>query len=99
MAILLPFSYRKRYANEDANDEQSDFANVQHIKTHPQERIHPHQQWKFLQSSTAAIHRLRWHTKAYATVLGIMLLTFASLGFLYIHSSGRTLLSGRQNKK
>lgn len=72
---------------------------AQHIKIHPQKRIYPHQQWKFLQSGAAAIHRLWWHTKAYATVLGIMLLTFASLGFLYIHSFGRTLLSGRQKKK
>lgn len=72
---------------------------AQHIKIHPQKRIHPLQQWKFLESSAAAIHRLWWHSKAYATVLGIMLLTFASLGFLYIHSSGRTLLSARQNKK
>ncbi|GAX44677.1 hypothetical protein NIES4075_56960 [Tolypothrix sp. NIES-4075] len=72
---------------------------AQHIKTRPQKRIHQSQQWKFLEKSTATIHRLWWHTKAYATVLGIMLLTFASLGFLYIHSSGRTLLSGRQNKK
>lgn len=99
MAILLPFSYRRRCANENANGEESCFANAQDIKTHPQERIYPHQQWKFLQSIAAVIHRLRWHTKAYATVLGIMVLTFASLGFLYIHSSGRTLLSGRQNKK
>jgi len=72
---------------------------AQHIKIHPQKRIHRSQQWKFLESSTAAIHRLWWHTKAYATVLGIMLLTFASLGFLYIHWSGRTSLSARQNKK
>ena len=72
---------------------------AQHIKIHPQKRIHQSQQWKFLGSSAAAIHRLWWHTKAYATVLGIMLLTFASLGFLYIHSSGRTLLSARENKK
>jgi len=91
MATLLPL--------KNAKLEQSCFANAQDIKTRPQERIDPHQQWKFLQSSAAAIHRLWWHTKAYATVLSIMLLTFASLGFLYIHSSGRTLLSGRQNKK
>ncbi|MGI8500540.1 MAG: hypothetical protein ACR2LR_05295 [Hassallia sp.] len=72
---------------------------AQHIKIHAQKRIHPHQQRKFLEKSTAAIHRLWWHTRAYATVLGIMLLTFASLGFLYIYSSGRTLLSARENKK
>jgi hypothetical protein len=91
MATLLPL--------KNAKLEQSCFANAQHIKIHPQKRIDPDQQWKFLESSAVAIHRLWWHTKAYATVLGIMLLTFASLGFLYIHSSGRTLLSGRQNKK
>jgi hypothetical protein len=72
---------------------------AQHIKIHPQKRIHQSQLWKFFKSSAATIHRLWWHSKAYATVLGIMLLTFVSLGFLYIHSSGRTLLSARQNKK
>ncbi|NEU77448.1 hypothetical protein PI95_034575 [Hassallia byssoidea VB512170] len=72
---------------------------AQHIKTRPQKRIDPHQQWKFLESSAATIHRLCRACKAYATVLSIMLLTFASLGFLYIHWSGRTLLSARQNKK
>jgi hypothetical protein len=72
---------------------------AQDMKIRPQKRIYPHQQWKFLESSAATIHRLWWHTLAYATVLSIMLLTFASLGFLYIHSSGRTLLSVRQNKK
>lgn len=72
---------------------------AQHIKIHPQKRIHQSQQWKFFKSSAAAIHRLCRACKAYATVLGIMLLTFVSLGFLYIHWSGRTLVSARENKK
>lgn len=38
-------------------------------------------------------HRLWWHTKAYGTVLGVMLLTLASLIYLYIHWSCRKLLS------
>lgn len=44
-----------------------------------------------LQLGTYILKRLSWHLKAYTTVLGIMLLTFASLGFLYIHYSGRKL--------
>jgi hypothetical protein len=45
---------------------------AQDMKIRPQKRIYPHQQWKFLESSAATIHRLWWHTLAYATVLGIM---------------------------
>ncbi len=72
---------------------QSRFAIARHINIHPQERIHPHQTWKYLQVTTATIQRLWWHTKAYGTVLGIMLLAFASLGFLYIHWSGRKFIA------
>ncbi len=50
-----------------------------------------HDLWKLPKQSAALLIRLWWHTKAYTTVLGIMLLTFASLGFLYIHWSGRKL--------
>ncbi|MDZ8055443.1 MAG: hypothetical protein RMX68_025295 [Aulosira sp. ZfuVER01] len=46
---------------------------------------------KISQISTALIKRLWWHTKAYTTVFGIMLLTFSSLVFLYIHWSGKKL--------
>jgi hypothetical protein len=35
--------------------------------------------------------RLWWHLKAYTSVFSIMLLSFASLIFLYIHYSGRQL--------
>jgi hypothetical protein len=38
-------------------------------------------------------HRFWWHTKAYGTVLSIMLLTLASLIYLYMHWSCRKLLS------
>ena len=82
MAILLPQKGRLC---------QHRFA-ARHINIHPQERIHP-LRWKYLQFPTAAIQRLWWHTKAYGTVLGIMLLAFASLGFLYIHWSGRILIA------
>ncbi|WP_227788681.1 MULTISPECIES: hypothetical protein [unclassified Nodularia (in: cyanobacteria)] len=42
-----------------------------------------------LQLGTYILKRLWWHLKSYTTVLGIMLLTVASLGFLYIHDSGK----------
>ncbi|BAY07475.1 hypothetical protein [Calothrix sp. NIES-2098] len=54
--------------------------------------------WKIIQLGTALIERLRWHTKAYTTVFGIMLLTFASLGFLYIHWSGKKLIQAFQHR-
>ncbi|MCG6134673.1 MAG: hypothetical protein MET45_08410 [Nostoc sp. LLA-1] len=34
---------------------------------------------------------LWWHLQAYTSVFSIMLLTFASLFFLYVHYSGRKL--------
>jgi hypothetical protein len=72
---------------------QSRFAIAQHINIHPQERIHPHQPSKYLQIGIIATQRLWWHTKAYGTVLGIILLIFASLGYVYIHWSGRIFLA------
>jgi hypothetical protein len=47
--------------------------------------------WKVSQLFTALIKRLYWHTKGYTTVFGVMLLTFISFGFLYIHWSGKKL--------
>ena len=55
--------------------------------------IHPLHTWKYLQLSRIATQRLWWHTKGYGTVLGIMLLIFASIGFLYIHWSGRIFIA------
>ncbi len=39
----------------------------------------------------ALLQRLWWHTKGYTTVLGMMMLTFGSLGFLYIYVSAKKL--------
>ncbi|MBD2249971.1 hypothetical protein [Nostoc parmelioides] len=39
----------------------------------------------------ALCQRLWWHTKGYTTVFGMMTLTLASLGFLYIHWSTKKL--------
>jgi hypothetical protein len=36
---------------------------------------------------------LVWRVKAYTTVFGIMVLTFTSLGFLYIYELGSELLA------
>jgi hypothetical protein len=58
---------------------------------HKTKRINNYDLWKLPKQGTALIARLWWHTKAYTTVFGIMLLTFASLGFLYIHWSGRKI--------
>lgn len=37
------------------------------------------------QMPVAAIHRVWWQTKANAIILGVMLLVFASLLFVYLH--------------
>ncbi|WP_315791173.1 hypothetical protein [Fischerella sp. JS2] len=58
---------------------------------HKTKRVNNYDFWKLSKQGTALIARLWGHTKAYTTVFGIMLLTFASLGFLYIHWSGRRI--------
>jgi hypothetical protein len=55
------------------------------------QQVNHHLLWKISQLGTAFIKRLRWRTKAYTTVFGMMLLTFSSLVFLYIHWSGKKL--------
>ncbi|MDZ8184469.1 MAG: hypothetical protein RMX96_06325 [Nostoc sp. ChiSLP02] len=50
------------------------------------------------QLGTALAKQLLWHAKAYSTVFSIMLLTFASLIFVYIHWSGKKLTQVFQNR-
>lgn len=64
---------------------------AQHISIQNTKTVNQHFLWKISQSSTVFLKRLLWHTKAYATILGIMVLTFVSVGFLYIHWSGKKL--------
>jgi hypothetical protein len=70
--------------------------NIQDIQD--SQKVNQHFLWKISQLGTALIKRLWWHTKAYMTVFGIMLLTFASLVFLYIHWSGKRLIQVFQNR-
>ncbi|MFN6570851.1 hypothetical protein [Dendronalium sp. ChiSLP03b] len=64
---------------------------AQHISIQNTEKVNHHFLWKISQTGTALLKRLLWHTKGYATVFGIMLLTFASLSFLYLYWSGKKL--------
>ncbi len=71
-----------------------EMALAQHININIQDakKVNGYFLWKILLVGTDLLKQLWWHTKAYITVLGIMLLTFASLGFLYIHYlSGKKL--------
>lgn len=47
---------------------------------------------------TALLQRLWWHTKGYTTVLGMMVLTFGSLGFLYIYLFAQKLTQISQHR-
>ncbi|MCL6753217.1 hypothetical protein KBT16_20505 [Nostoc sp. CCCryo 231-06] len=58
---------------------------AQHINIQDAKKVNDYFLWKILLLGTDFLKQLWWHTKAYTTVLGIMLLTFASLEFLYIH--------------
>ncbi|MBD2535835.1 hypothetical protein H6G97_43400 [Nostoc flagelliforme FACHB-838] len=58
---------------------------AQHINIQDAKKVNDYFLRKILLLGTDLLKQLWWHTKAYTTVLGIMLLTFASLGFLYIH--------------
>jgi hypothetical protein len=70
--------------------------NIQYVQD--SQKVNHHLLWKFSQLVTVSIKRLRWHTKAYTTVFGIMLLTFASVVFLYIHWSGKKLTQAFQQR-
>ncbi|MFS0518695.1 hypothetical protein ACEYW6_28915 [Nostoc sp. UIC 10607] len=65
---------------------------AQHINIQDAKKVNDYFLWKILLLGTDLLKQLWWHTKAYTTVLGVMLLTFASLGFVYIHYlSGKNL--------
>ena len=61
------------------------------ITSHDSERVEIGSSWKLLPVSTVQLKGFWWHTRAYATILGIMLLTLVSLIFLSIHWSYHTL--------
>ncbi len=72
---------------------------AQHINIQDVKKVNNYFLWKILKIGTALLKQLWWHTKAYTTVFGIMLLTFASLGFLYIHYlSGKKLTKFFQHR-
>ncbi len=52
---------------------------------------------QILKFSSTFLKRLWWHLKAYMAIFPIMLLTFASFVFLYIHYFGRKLTQVFQN--
>ncbi|MBW4612722.1 MAG: hypothetical protein KME21_05475 [Desmonostoc vinosum HA7617-LM4] len=69
---------------------------AQNITTHKTQRKNYDYLSNLLQLITL-FKKLWWHTKAYTIVFKFMLLTFASLGFLYIHWSGRKLAQASHN--
>ncbi|MCC5632125.1 hypothetical protein LC613_31140 [Nostoc sphaeroides CHAB 2801] len=69
-----------------------EMALAQHINIQDAKKVNHYFLWKILLLGTDFLKQLWWHTKAYTTVLGIMLLTFASLGFVYMH-----YLSGKKS--
>ncbi len=72
---------------------------AQHINIQDAKKVNNYFLLKILQLGTDLLKQLWWHTKAYTTVFGIMLLTFASLVFLYIHYlSGKKLTQFFQNE-
>ncbi|MBE9052106.1 hypothetical protein IQ243_17090 [Nostocales cyanobacterium LEGE 11386] len=70
---------------------------AQNISIQNNKSVNPHFLWNISQLGLSVLKRLWWHINAYTTVLGIMLLTFASLGFLYINYSRRKLTQVFQN--
>jgi len=70
---------------------------AQDISIQNNKKITSHFLLQVSQLGRFVLKRLWWHINAYTTVLGMMLLIFASLGFLYIHSSGRKLTQIFQN--
>ncbi|MBH8551410.1 hypothetical protein I8751_03245 [Nostocaceae cyanobacterium CENA357] len=71
---------------------------AQHISIQNAKRVNHHLLQKTSQTGTALLKLLWWHLKAYTTVFRIMLLTFASLGFLYFHWSRRQLIQLFQHR-
>lgn len=64
---------------------------AQHITIHSEQENQNHP-FKLLQLSAVIVKR-RWsHIQAYITVFSIMLLTFTSLGFLYLYWLWRSKL-------
>ncbi|MEH1825904.1 hypothetical protein [Nostoc sp.] len=59
------------------------------ITIHDTESVDIASLWKFVQLGA---NRFWWHTKAYTTILSVMLLTLVSLIFLSMHWSYRRLL-------
>ncbi|HYW20608.1 MAG TPA: hypothetical protein VE956_15115 [Nodularia sp. (in: cyanobacteria)] len=70
---------------------------AQDMRIQNNQKVTSHFWWQGSQLGRFVLKRPWWHINAYTTVLGMMLLTFASLGFLYIHSSGRKLTQIFQN--
>ncbi|MBD6617763.1 hypothetical protein FNW02_18495 [Komarekiella sp. 'clone 1'] len=66
---------------------------AQHINIQDTKKVNNYLLWKILQLATTLLKQLWWHTKAYTTVCGIMLLTFVSIVFLYIHYLSRRNLT------
>jgi hypothetical protein len=64
---------------------------AQYINIQDPKKVNDHFLWKILKLGTALLKRLQWHTKTYTTVFGIMLLTAASIIFVYIHWSAKKL--------
>ncbi|MEH1767831.1 MAG: hypothetical protein V7L27_19485 [Nostoc sp.] len=60
------------------------------ITIHDSESVDIGSLWKLVQLSA---NRFWWHTKAYTTILSVMLLTLVSLIFLSMHWSYRRLFS------
>jgi hypothetical protein len=64
---------------------------AQNISISGTKKVNHHLLWKKPLLITTLLQRLWWHSKGYTTVLGMMLLTFGSLGLLYIYSVGKKL--------
>jgi hypothetical protein len=55
--------------------------------------------WKLARLGAARLQKFWWHTKAYGTILGVMLLTLVSLIYLGIHWSFSKLLPLNSQKE
>jgi len=71
--------------------EEIEMALAKQISIHNTKKVNHHFLSNISQPITALCKRLWWHIKGYTTVFGIMLLTFSSLGFLYIYGFGKKL--------
>ncbi|MEH2239606.1 hypothetical protein [Nostoc sp.] len=61
------------------------------ITIHDSESVDIGSLWKLVQLGTSQLKGFWWRTKAYVTILGVMLLTLVSLIFLSTHWSYRRL--------